>query len=114
MFAAFVLLLFIRGLSYFFVPVFQRMSWPREKCLGLIDEYEKHEVLWNPQHGDYYNKLKKHDAWVEVSSVLDISPQEGKKKMDSLLSSFRREKAKGKKSVGTGTGKYFLLYHNYY
>jgi hypothetical protein len=91
------------------------MSWTRERCLVLIDEYEKKEELWNPQHGYYYDKLRKHDAWVEIGRALDVSAEEAKKKVESLLSSFRREKAKGTKSVGTGTGKYYLLKEtNYY
>ncbi len=81
------------------------MAWSREKCLQLIDEYEKYEELWNPKHEFYYNKLKKSDTWEQIGKNIDKPHEEAKKKIESLLSSFRREKAKGKKTVGTGKGK---------
>lgn len=85
------------------------MEWGREKCLQLVDIYEEYPVLWNPKHGFYYNKLKKHDAWVSISTRMNCGSQEVKKKMESMLASFRREKAKGKKLIGTGKGKLLHL-----
>nr|CAH7716727.1 unnamed protein product [Callosobruchus chinensis] len=76
-------------------------EWNREKCLQLIDQYEKYSKLWNPKHGLYYNKVKKNDAWEIIDGIMECSKGESKKKMYSMLSSFRREKAKGNKSVGT-------------
>lgn len=84
------------------------MEWTRDNCLQLIDVYEEHEELWNPRHGNYYNKIKKHDAWSAISTAMGCATEEVKKKIDSLLSSFRREKAKGTKTVGTGKGKFLL------
>lgn len=66
----------------------------------------------NPKHGLYYNKVKKHDAWVIIDEIIGCRAGEAKKKMDSMLASYRREKAKGKKSVGTGKG-IFLLQINF-
>nr|CAH7742193.1 unnamed protein product [Callosobruchus chinensis] len=77
-------------------------EWNREKCLQLIDQYDKYPILWNPKHGLYYNKVKKNDAWEIIDGIMECSKGESKKKMDSMLSSFRREKAKENKSVGTG------------
>ncbi|KAJ8866690.1 hypothetical protein PR048_032551 [Dryococelus australis] len=73
------------------------MECPAEECLQLIDIYEENPVLRNPQHGLYYNKVTKHDAWVNLAKQFECSAAEVKKKMDSMLASFRREKAKGKK-----------------
>lgn len=84
------------------------MSWSQKKCLSLIDEYEKKELLWNRDHEDYFNKTKKHDAWVEIASAFNVTHEEAKKKMDSLLSSFRREKAKGRRN--TSKFIYVVLY----
>lgn len=81
------------------------MEWGQEKCLELIDLYEQYPILWNPKHGFYYNKIKKHDAWVKISDEMQLPKDEVKKKMESILASFRREKGKGKKSIGTGKGK---------
>ena len=73
------------------LKITDKMEWNREKCLQLIDSYEKYEVLWNPKNGLYYNKLKKYDAWRAIDEAMECVQGEAKKKMDSLLASFRRE-----------------------
>ncbi|KAG7165679.1 putative Alcohol dehydrogenase transcription factor Myb/SANT-like-containing protein 21 [Homarus americanus] len=79
------------------------MKWDREKCLTLLDEYKKHPELWYLQHGLYYNKVRKHDCWVSIAQIMECSPGEGKKKMGSLLASFRMEEAKKKKDYSKRT-----------
>ncbi|KAJ8893426.1 hypothetical protein PR048_006019 [Dryococelus australis] len=81
------------------------MEWSNEKCVALIHEYEKYPTLWNPKHATYYNRNKKHDAWVDVVNVIGFPVEEAKKKkMESLLRSYRRERAKAKSSMGAGKG----------
>lgn len=82
-----------------------KMDWDRENCLKLIDTYEQNPMLWNPKHGLYYNKIKKHDAWINIDEIMQCDGGEAKKKMESMLASFRREKSKGKKTIGTGKGE---------
>ncbi|KAF5276793.1 hypothetical protein FQR65_LT16172 [Abscondita terminalis] len=77
------------------------MEW----SLVLIDYYEKYPVLWNPRHQFYYSKNKKNDAWDELAKELSCDTQTIKNKMNSLLGSFRAQKSKGKKTVGTGKGR---------
>lgn len=84
----------------------QNYGLEQRKSIELIDLYERYPVLWNPKHRLYYNKLKKYDAWTIIDENLGCAPGEAKKKMDSILASFRREKAKGKHSIGTGKGRY--------
>ncbi|XP_026811560.1 uncharacterized protein LOC113552816 [Rhopalosiphum maidis] len=81
------------------------MKWCNDKCIQLIHEYQQEEVLWNPKHVFYFSKTKKQDAWEKISEKLNKSSEEIKKQALSLLRSFRREKAKGKKTMGTGTGR---------
>ena len=38
----------------FAVKMSELTEWDRDKCLELIDQYEKYPVLWNPKHGLYY------------------------------------------------------------
>ena len=83
------------------------MEWSNEKSLQLIDLYRGHECLWNPKIVDYKNRVKKVDAWNEICTqfVPKLDVIELKKKMESLLSSFRRERQKEKcSSSGTGKG----------
>lgn len=81
------------------------MEWSNDECIQLIQEYQLEEVLWNPKHAFYFSKTKKQDAWEKISKHINRNPEEIKKKALSLLGSFRREKARGKKTMGTGTGR---------
>jgi len=85
------------------------MEWSNEACIELIQEYELKPVLWNPSHEYYFSKTKKQEAWEEIAKNLNKDIEEVKKKAQSLLGSFRREKAKVLKTMGTGKGKLILL-----
>ncbi|CAF4935764.1 unnamed protein product [Pieris macdunnoughi] len=58
--------------------------WDNETCLTLIDAYESKRVLWDSTYEEYYNRIKKEDAW----------------------RSFRRERSKQKRSSKTGSGQH--------
>lgn len=80
------------------------MEWSEENTLRFIDLYKNKEVLWNAKHPSHFNRVRRNDAWEEVASELKINVKACKKKMDVLLSSLRREKAKIKKSERTRKG----------
>jgi len=67
--------------------------------------YEQKPILWYAKHPQYYNKFKRNDAWEEIAKEIGFSGDECRKKMIALSSAMRREKAKIKKSFGTGKGK---------
>lgn len=78
-------------------------QWTEEMIFRLIDAYRKQEILWDPGNKNYFNKILKSDAWVSVSEEMKKLPvEELKKKMETLLSQFRREKMKLKKTTGQG------------
>jgi hypothetical protein len=60
--------------------------------------------LWDPKDKNYHIKNIKNDAWREIAGDIGCDVAVVKSKITSLLSSFRREKAKMKKSMGTGKG----------
>nr|CAH7723793.1 unnamed protein product [Callosobruchus chinensis] len=70
--------------------------WTNEKCLILIGLYESDIVLWDPKYEQYFSRQKKEDAWRDISISMEIDVEEIKKKMTSLLGSFRRERSKEK------------------
>jgi len=84
------------------------MEWCQDDCLLLIQEYEKRTLLWDSKDPYHFSKTKKYDAWCEIAKELNTNHDEVKKKMSSFLGSFRREKSKGKKSIGTGKGTYYF------
>lgn len=79
------------------------MEWNNTTSLELISLYQKRECSWNSTDVDYKSKTKKLDAWNEISDVLKCESSEVKKKMESLLSSFRRERQKQEMKTGSGT-----------
>jgi len=90
------------------------MEWSKDDCLMLIllyqKEYQKYKLLWDAKDPFNYSKTKKHDAWCSLAKLFNTDHEEVRKKMASLSGSFRREKAKGKKSMETGKGKYLQIY----
>lgn len=68
----------------------------------LIGEYEKHPLLWQAKHAQDYNKFKKQDAWEEIAEKVNADTDECKKKIASLLLSFRCEISKIKKAEERG------------
>lgn len=91
-------------------------SWDHERCLELIHLYELKPELWDPKHRFYHLKTKKQDALNEIASKLNITSEIVKSKLNSLTTSFRRERTKEIKSLGTGKGKYpsYIKQHIYH
>ncbi|XP_046141943.1 uncharacterized protein LOC123987836 [Osmia bicornis bicornis] len=81
------------------------MEWTNEMALRLIDEYEKYPILWNLKDEFHYSRNKKIDAWEAIAKVFGMQSSQAKQKMNSLLASFRREKAKGARSIGKGKAR---------
>ncbi|XP_046435802.1 uncharacterized protein LOC124187749 isoform X2 [Neodiprion fabricii] len=81
------------------------MNWTQEECLQVINEYRKRKVLWNPRDPLYYNKITKEDAWTEIAVKCCRSTEELKKKIESLKSTYRREKTRARKRYKTGKGR---------
>ncbi|KAK5647823.1 hypothetical protein RI129_002715 [Pyrocoelia pectoralis] len=80
------------------------MEWSNDKVLKLIEAYRERPVLWDSTDAYYKNRNRKEDAWAELANMLDTNDtSEIKKKIQSLLASFRREKQKLKPTSGMGT-----------
>ncbi|CAG4993049.1 unnamed protein product [Parnassius apollo] len=84
-------------------------AWSDDQSVLLIEEYKTREVLWNPQNENFYTQNLKKDAWDEIGNLLKKTAEKCNNKMTSLLSSYRREKGKEKKSKGTGKGVHSTL-----
>ena len=79
------------------------MDWSQEKCLLMIEAYQNFRCLWDPTYEHYKNTTYKQDAWQEIAKLLKCNVEEVKKKMDSLLASYRRERQKTM-STPSGSG----------
>lgn len=70
------------------------MDFTDDTVLRLIREYEKYPVLWDPEDKFYKLNNRKKDAWNAICSVLEADADVLKKKMNSILNSYRRERQK--------------------
>ncbi|XP_049802550.1 uncharacterized protein LOC126236924 isoform X1 [Schistocerca nitens] len=83
------------------------MEWSTETALKLIECYRERECLWDPTNCDYKNKLKRLDAWREISELLERNVNDVRKKMESLLTSFRRERQREANQTGSGSDEVY-------
>ncbi|KAL1488633.1 hypothetical protein ABEB36_014433 [Hypothenemus hampei] len=81
------------------------VEWSHQVIEKLIDLYKGKSELWDPKNNNYHIKTRKNDAWKFVADEVRCGVSEVKAKITSLLSSFRREKLKVLKSIGTGKGR---------
>ncbi|XP_069355445.1 uncharacterized protein [Maniola hyperantus] len=70
--------------------------------------YETNRCLWDPKQKHYFNKISREMIWRRISAEVNIPVPEVKKKLTSLLGSYRREKSRENKSkLRSGTGKVY-------
>jgi len=80
------------------------MEWTDEVCLHLIHLYKLRLILWDPHDPQYKLGKKKIDFWTEITQILQLDVIEVRKKMDSLLASFQRERQREASSGRSGAG----------
>lgn len=69
-------------------------DWTEAKCLELIREYRRKPMLWDKKNRFFFRRNMKPIAWEEIGDALNIPADQCKHKMNVLMSSFRREKAR--------------------
>lgn len=76
--------------------------------LRLLREYKKRPVLWKKDHIDYNDRLRKNDAWAELSDIFNENMDVLKLRMSQLRSAFRRERYRLRKKLQAGM--YWFVY----
>lgn len=71
-----------------------KTDWTDELVVKFINEYKDHKCLWDVSDLEYRYSSKKVLAWSDISTNLGISTDELKRKMYSLMASYRRERRK--------------------
>lgn len=64
------------------------------EIMKIICAFKKQGALWNPHLTDFHNRQVKEEAWMVVAAESGIEVVTCKRKMKSLMSSGRREKAR--------------------
>ncbi|KAH8266695.1 hypothetical protein KR018_010466 [Drosophila ironensis] len=70
------------------------MEWTNDDALELIEQYRCHTELWNRADPKYKDKLCRFRAWSEIADRFGCSKAEVERKMNVLLTQYRREKHK--------------------
>lgn len=79
-------------------------NWTEMNCIQLIREFRIRPTLWDQKDPLYYKKSLKPRLWEQIGKKIDMPPLECKHKMNILMSSFRREKAKIMHKMGDNNG----------
>lgn len=56
------------------------MEWNEQNTITFIEMYEQKPILWYAKHPQYYNKLKRNDAWKEIAKEIGFSGDECREK----------------------------------
>lgn len=70
------------------------MEWTNDDALQLIEQYRSHTELWNRADPKYKDKLCRFRAWSTIADRFGCSKAEVERKMNVLLTQYRREKHK--------------------
>ncbi|KAL1498404.1 hypothetical protein ABEB36_009210 [Hypothenemus hampei] len=86
------------------------MSWSREQCELLIDEYQKYPCLYAVKSNLYKNKHARNKALESITSILksikpNVTLNEIKQKLAGLKSTFLAEHKKSLNSKVSGVGE---------
>lgn len=83
-------------------------KWSKALCLKLIDEYKKHEVLWNWKLLNN-KKYAKFNAWRSISKALNINVKLVKEKIYQLRKTFHEQCVNANLGISLINGLYFLI-----
>jgi len=70
------------------------MSSDHTKTLAFIENYRSFAALWDVNHKDYANKIKRNDAFNALATNYKMSVKEVRNKIKSLRSHFAKEHQK--------------------
>lgn len=70
----------------------QDKKWDKLKIIKFIKLYEENTLLWDTNDINYRHKIKKAEAIQKIAKILDSNYEEIMKKLNTLLTQYRREK----------------------
>lgn len=70
------------------------MDWSNEDSLQLIEQYRLHTELWDRSDPKYKDKMCRFRGWSEIADSFGCTKAEVERKMNVLLTQYRREKHK--------------------
>lgn len=72
----------------------EKKEWMNRDVLRLIEAFKERPCLWDHNDKDFKLLKKKNECWAEIANIFDVDVYELRKKMNSVLASYRRERQK--------------------
>lgn len=100
------------------------MKWSENTTVTFVQEYLKHECLYNAKCNTYRIKQARDAALIKICEAMNMSdfgPKEALSKIKSIRSTYSQELKKKNESTKSGAGtddvyvptlKWFAMYHN--
>ncbi|KAL5283875.1 hypothetical protein ACFFRR_006267 [Megaselia abdita] len=70
------------------------MEWSNSDCIKLIEQYRQQTVLWDRDDRNHKDKRSRFQSWTEIANHFGCTKAEVERKMNVLLTQYRREKQK--------------------
>lgn len=70
------------------------MEWTDDAVIHFVQLYRNKDILWDSKHPLYKVSNKKHEAWTEIAAEMAVDVAELKKKINSLLATYRKIRRK--------------------
>ncbi|KAK4887060.1 hypothetical protein RN001_003331 [Aquatica leii] len=70
----------------------------QESSIRLIQLYQTYRFLWDPKDKGHHNRMKREDAWKEMSEIMQHPVAVLKAKMKTLMGLYRSEKSRENKT----------------
>lgn len=81
----------------------------KNKTLQFIESYKAAKLLWDSNHPDYWNKIKRNDALESIANEFNIDISAVKIKIKNLRSYFSKECQKSlKRKSGSGADETYV------
>lgn len=89
------------------------MDWSNDDSRQLIEQYRLHTELWDRSDPKYKDKMCRFRGWSEIADSFGCTKAEVERKMNVLLTQYRREKhkmmMKRYEGVQQGTSKWYAF-----
>lgn len=89
------------------------MDWSNDDSLQLIEQYRLHTELWDRSDPKYKDKMCRFRGWSEIADSFGCTKAEVERKMNVLLTQYRREKhkmmMKRYEGMQPGTSKWYAF-----
>ncbi|KRT82768.1 Myb/SANT-like transcription factor, partial [Oryctes borbonicus] len=87
--------------------------WTKKAVLELINAYKRKSFLWNKYHKNFFCRHTRANAWVEIAGMFEVEPEIVKRKIKTLIATYRQQLCLVRKTTNRGQATYESLWFAY-